>query len=218
MCKVQHAVIAAAGYGSRLNKGMPKCLVDVNGHKIVEYQLALLKDVPDVRLVVGYKAKDVVDFIKTIRSDIKFIVNEAYDRTNTLQSYYLGCHDIGDFFLLMDGDIIPHKRSFQNFMSAFTGENTIGVAQATTEDAVFVNVDKEQQITEFTRTKKYKYEWSNIAILHSDILTYESTYVYQRIEKFLPIKCKEIERLEVDTPADMEYACRIMQENAEYML
>ena len=112
MRTLQHAVIAAAGFGSRLNKGIPKCLVDINGHKIIEYQLALLQDIPDVRVVVGYHANEVISFVKDIRPDVSFIVNEKFDTTSTLQSYYMGCHDIHDFFLLLDGDIIPHKTIF----------------------------------------------------------------------------------------------------------
>lgn len=103
MNTLQHAVIAAAGFGSRLNRGIPKCLVEVNGHKIIEYQLALLRDIPDVRIVVGYHADDVVRFVRRLRPDAKFIVNERFDVTSTLQSYYMGCSDIHDFFSFWTG-------------------------------------------------------------------------------------------------------------------
>lgn len=126
--EIRHAVIAAAGFGSRLHQGIPKCLVEIDGHKIIEYQLALLRDVPDVRVVVGYHGDEVVRAVKALRPDVTCISNPRYDTTTTLQSYYMGCHDIHDFFILMDGDIIPHKTSFRQFLSQFSGDNMIGVS------------------------------------------------------------------------------------------
>ena len=87
MNELQHAVIAAAGFGSRLNQGIPKCLVEVNGRKIIEYQLALLQDIPDIRIVVGYHAEEVIQFVGSVRPDIKFIVNEQFDSTTAKLLY-----------------------------------------------------------------------------------------------------------------------------------
>ncbi len=211
MNELQHAVIAAAGFGSRLNQGIPKCLVEVNGRKIIEYQLALLQDIPDIRIVVGYHAEEVIQFVGSVRPDIKFIVNEQFDSTSTLQSYYMGCRDIHDFFLLLDGDIIPQKNSFRSFLKRFSGVDVIGAAPATTEDAVFVHKDNSNRIVAFTRDNPSPYEWSNIALLHSDHFINENIYVYQCIERFLPVCAESIERLEIDTPADLSYALEIMR-------
>lgn len=218
MNEIQHAVIAAAGFGSRLNQGIPKCLVEVNGHKIIEYQLALLQNVPDVRIVIGYHGDAVIQTAKMLRPDIKCIPNDHFDSTTTLQSYYIGCNNIHDFFILLDGDIIPHKSSFQHFVSQFTGENIVGISPASTQDAVFVHTDEQGRIIEFTRTRPSSYEWSNIAVLHSDMLTNEATYVYQCIEKKLPIQSAAIERLEIDTDLDMQSALNAMKKTREYSL
>lgn len=215
---IQHAVIAAAGFGSRLNKGIPKCLVEVNGHKIIEYQLALLRDIPDVRIVVGYHSEEVIKTVKHLRPDVQCILNERFESTSTLQSYYMGIHDFQDFFVLLDGDIIPHKSSFNRFLSTFSGESIVGVSPASTQDAVFVHTDSQGQIVSFTRTRQSAYEWSNIAVLHSQILKDEATYVYQCLEKNLPIRAEQIERLEIDTQADMDYALEMMRKTTEYSL
>lgn len=215
MKTLQHAVIAAAGFGSRLNRGIPKCLVEVNGHKIIEYQLARLRDIPDVRIVVGYHADQVIPFVKSLRSDVSFIVNKHFDTTSTLQSYYMGCHDINDFFLLLDGDIIPHKGSFQRLLASFANSDVIGVSPCNTEDAVFTHLNDQGWLAEFTRTKPSIYEWSNIALLHSSHFINRSIYVYQCIEQFLPVRAAVVERLEIDTPLDMEYALEVMHQNPE---
>lgn len=121
MNAIKHAVIAAAGLGSRLHQGLPKCLTEVNGHKIIEYQLAQLKSIPDVRIVIGYHADEVIRFVHNLRPDIRFVLNKDFATTTTLQSYYIGCHDIHDYFILLDGDIIPHKSSFRQLCSKFSG-------------------------------------------------------------------------------------------------
>lgn len=218
MEKIQHAVIAAAGFGSRLNRGIPKCLVEVNGHKIIEYQIALLRNIPDVRIVVGHHADNVVRFVKRLRPDVQFIVNEHFDTTSTLQSYYMGCSDIHDFFLLLDGDIIPQKTSFQKFLNYFSYENIIGLAPSNTEDAVFVHRDPLGRVASFTRKEPSPFEWSNIALLHSDCFENENIYVYQCIEKFLPVRAEIVERLEIDTPADLQYALEAMRKTPEEYL
>lgn len=216
---VKHAVIAAAGFGSRLNRGIPKCLVEVNGHKIIEYQLAQLQEIPDVRLVVGYHADEVIQAVKQLRQDVKFIINDCYDTTTTLQSYYMGCCDLHDYFLLLDGDIIPHKESFSNFLKKFCNQNLIGIARTNTEDAVFVQIDEDNRICEFAREKHSSYEWSNIAIVHSDQLTDDPIYVYQCLEKLLPVQAIPVKRLEIDTPMDMRYATEAMLGNPKgYMI
>ena len=216
MSDIQHAVIAAAGFGSRLHQGIPKCLAEVNGHKIIEYQLALLRDVHDVRIVVGYHGDEVIETVKMLRPDIKCIRNDHFDTTTTLQSYYMGCSDLHDFFILLDGDIIPHRASFRQFLSQFAGESVIGISPASTQDAVFAHIDGQSRIAEFSRTKPSPYEWSNIAVLHSDLLTDEAIYVYERLAKKLPIQAAAVERLEIDTTLDMEYALEAMKKTEGY--
>lgn len=218
MKTIQHAVIAAAGLGSRLNRGIPKCLVEVNGHKIMEYQLALLRDVPDVRIVTGYHGDEVIQTARTLRPDIKCIPNDRFATTTTLQSYYLGCRDIHDFFILLDGDVIPHKAGYRQFLSRFSGENLLGISPSNTQYAIYARTDGQGRIIGFTRTEPTAYEWSNIAVLHSDILTDEPLLVFQRLERLLPIRAEVVERLEIDTDSDMEYALNAMKQTDAYSL
>lgn len=209
---IKHAVIAAAGTGSRLSMGMPKCLIEVSGRKIIDYQLDLLKDIEDVRIVVGYKSDEVIKYVKSIRSDIKFIVNSEFSSTNTLQSFYMGCEDINEFCIIFDGDIIFNKISFYEFIEGYMNgnkENIIGITEVNTEDAVFVKTERmygENYITSFDRSYKTNYEWANVAVIHTSLLEYKPTYVFEQLQKYLPIKCKVIDRLEIDTISDLEYA------------
>ena len=69
-------VIAAAGVGSRLGFGMPKCLVEVKGHRIFEYQLEALDWADEIRMVVGYHADEVVKQVSAYNPNVKFEQNK----------------------------------------------------------------------------------------------------------------------------------------------
>lgn len=212
---VRYAVIAAAGMGRRLQRGIPKALVEVNGRSILSYQLESLRKIPRVRIVVGYHGEAVAAAAKTLRPDIEIIVNQNYATTNTLQSYYLGTRDLDEPFLLMDGDIIPQQKSLDSFLEQAQEKTVIGIARVNSEDAVFVHLDQNHCIHSFSRTMRSEYEWSNIAVLHSKLMADKNIYVYQQLENFLPLSACIVERLEVDTPKDVQYA-QLVLSDAKY--
>ena len=73
-------VIAAAGIGSRLGMNLPKSLVEINGRTVLERLLTeCLHDVADVRLVVGFRADEVVG-----RPLFELLTEEACDLVREL--------------------------------------------------------------------------------------------------------------------------------------
>lgn len=94
-----------------LTRNNTKCMVKVAGTTLIERLLRQLESYRFSRivLVVGYEARKLTDFIKTlnIKTPIEFISNEVYDRTNNIYSLYLAkdvlCHDDT---LLFESDII----------------------------------------------------------------------------------------------------------------
>lgn len=220
MQSVKHAIIAAAGMGSRLGKGIPKCLVEVMGRKIIEYQLELLKEIKDIRIVVGYKDIEVIDFVKRIREDIVFVRNEKYNQTTTLQSLYYGIEGIKEATLVMDGDMIFSPESFKNFIKFCKDDiPTIGVAQDLTEDPVYVDIiedDESLLASGFMISPASKYEWANIAVLSPDIIENRNIPVYEQLKKSLPLRAAIVERLEIDTLGDLKNAEEAMICNPAY--
>ena len=83
-------VIAAAGRGSRLGFGIPKCLVEVGGRTILEHQLDLLSGCDDVRVVVGYRSADVRSLLARVGGRVRVVENTEWATTNTLASLELG--------------------------------------------------------------------------------------------------------------------------------
>ena len=199
-------IIAAAGMGNRLGAGKPKCLVQVNGHAIFEYLLKAFEWADEIRMVVGYNAEEVTSAVSSVNHNIKFIFNENYANTTTLQSNYLGCSMTDEKVLFIDGDmIISHQGAKKLLQQYEMGDEFAGVTSDISEDPVYAGV-KKNQIEWFDYDRISDYEWANIALLNANKLEYEPTHFFVQIEKYLPIKACEIERLEIDTPFDLRHA------------
>lgn len=204
--KINNAVICAAGLGSRLELDMPKCLVEVGGRKIISYLLEVLKDVPNIRVVVGFKEQDVIDTVRKIRKDVVFVRNPDYMNTSNSYSLYLGSKDFDEPFLNIDGDMLIKRSEFAKFCKEIEeGKDLIAVSHAYTEDAVFAKLNEQSEVIEFSRNKISNLEWTGIAYFATIRIRKEGKYVYQELESKLPIKACEIECFEVDTPSDLEY-------------
>ncbi len=203
--KVKNVVICAAGLGSRLGLDMPKCLVKLGKHRLIYYLLDILRDIENVRIVVGFKEEDVIDYVKSIREDVVFVRNPDYNTTTNSYSLHLGSHDLKDPFITIDGDMIIDPENFQHFVNAIdVNEDLIGLTKAKTEDAVFAKTDDNQNITAFSRKPISKYEWSGIAYFANFKVSENGQYIYQEIEPHLPIKSVLMECWEIDTPGDLD--------------
>lgn len=208
-------VIAAAGKGNRLGAGMPKCLVEINGHAIFEYLLKAFEWADEIRMVVGYKAELVKEKVQAINLSVKFIENREYETTNTLQSNYLGMKGTKDLVLFIDGDMIISKKTSKYLLDKYNeNEECIGVTKDISEQPVFAEV-QECKVQGFDYEKRTEFEWANIALLNPNKLEYLPTYFFTQIQKFLPIDSLEVERLEVDTRSDLEYTERQISEHPE---
>lgn len=215
----RHAVIAAAGVGSRLGLGMPKCLVEVCGRRIIDYLLDAVADIPQVRLVVGFRELEVMAHVRKVRRDVLFVRNPAFLHTTTLQSLHLGVRGLEDPCLILDGDTIYQRESLRRLCELSSdGAPTIGVSTSITEDPVYAAVsdsDGHLTITGFSRDQPSGHEWANVAVVPPALLTDSQTHVYQRLSTALPLRAGIIERLEIDTEGDLRRAEAQLQRREE---
>lgn len=207
--KIKHAVICAAGLGSRLGKNMPKTLVNITEDKrIIDHQLELVKDFEIVSLVVGYKCEDVVDYVKNKREDLRIVHNPGFKNNSTAFSIDLATKDFDEPYVSIDGDLLINKKEFDNFVNSYDGKTLLGITPAKTEDGVYVNLNENQEVISFQRQPKTDFEWANIACINKPVIMDKNEdYVYPQFIKHLPLKAFIIEHLyEVDTPGDYEVA------------
>ena len=109
------AVILAAGMGRRLGdytKNNTKCMVEVNGVKLIDRVIRQLSQVGISRLIIvdGYQGQQLKDYIGHRYDDvlpIRFIDNPIYDKTNNIYSLSLAKKELcEDDTLLLESDII----------------------------------------------------------------------------------------------------------------
>ncbi|MCB1924836.1 MAG: NTP transferase domain-containing protein [Gammaproteobacteria bacterium] len=206
---IEHAVISAAGLGSRLGLDIPKCLVELEGHSLIYYLLQLLKDVRDVRIVVGFKEQEVIDYVRAIRRDVTFVRNPNYAHSSNAYSLHLATRHLDAPFLSIDGDMYVEPESFVRFVDACANHrNLIGISKSFTEEAVFVELDQHQMIQHFRRDPPGAYEWCGIAYFSDLVVSPGAKFVYNEIENMLPVAAEIVDVFEIDTPQDLDYLYR----------
>lgn len=203
-------IIAAAGVGSRLGAGIPKCLVEVNGHAIFEYQLGAFSWADEIRMVIGHMAEEVIRRVSSVNPNVVFIENTDYSNTTTLQSNFLGAQGVEGKAMFIDGDMVISRGTAGALCQAYeAGEDFIGVARELSGEPVYAGVEN-GQVQWFSYDRPSPYEWANVALLDVGKLAYQKTHFYVQLEKFLPTKALVIDRLEVDTPEDLQHAERVL--------
>lgn len=213
MPAVENAVILAAGAGTRLGMGKPKCLVELAGRMIIDYQLELLRNVPNVHIVVGYQEKAVIDAVRAIRDDVVFVRNPSYMTRSNFHSLYLGARTFQKPFISLDGDLLMTRAEFDRFLvagAAAGGDDfLLGVTEAKTDDAVFVHLDERGAIAKFSRSEKGKYEWTGPIYIGRRARMAEQEafdgYQYEFLMQFDKLKAFPINLFEIDTPNDFAF-------------
>lgn len=108
------AIILAAGMGRRLGElteGNTKCMLEVNGEKLIDRVVRKLStfELNRIVIVAGYERSNLIGYIKSTypELDIEFVENPVYDRTNNIYSLWLARdYLMSDDTLLLESDLI----------------------------------------------------------------------------------------------------------------
>jgi len=108
-----NAVILSAGQGKRLSPltdSRPKCLVQIGGRPILEWQIRALADagVEDIAVVTGYGADAVEAMLKTtsLPADVRTVYNPFFTVADNIGSCWAAKDLIGSDTLLLNGDTL----------------------------------------------------------------------------------------------------------------
>lgn len=214
MPTVKSVVISCAGIGSRLGLATTKALVDVGGMSLIARQLEMLRDVEDIRIVIGYQASDVIDEVKKYRKDVIFCYNHDYFDTKTGASFFLGARHGYEFVMELDGDLLVHPEDMRMLLNQ-EGE-WIGYSDISSEDAVLLTVNQNNEVTSFSR-KNGNYEWTGPACIKKSRLKIDAMHVYNQIEPFLPMRGIKIRACDIDTYDDYVRAIEFVNQWQEGM-
>ena len=116
-------MILAAGQGKRLlplTQEIPKALLPLDkdsGLTILEHQVALLKEVgvKEILVVVGHGRERVKSLLG---AKVTYVVNEEYQSTNSIYSFYLTLRHLGREVLILNGDVLFPKEVLKRLISS----------------------------------------------------------------------------------------------------
>ena len=110
-------LILAAGMGTRLGertKDIPKVMMDVEGKPLIMYALQRLyeQNVTETIIVVGYKKEYIMEKCGNHYKEMKltYVINDRYETTNNVYSFYLSAEQIHDDLLMVEGDLLFSKQ------------------------------------------------------------------------------------------------------------
>jgi L-glutamine-phosphate cytidylyltransferase len=110
-------IVLAAGCGTRLapyTDSKPKCMVEVSGKSILDYQLELFEkeNVAEIIIVSGYRNE------KICRDSIVKVVNPKFASTNMVYSLFCAREHFDDDVIISYGDIIYSRSVLKKIMAA----------------------------------------------------------------------------------------------------
>ena len=210
---VEHAVIAAAGLGSRLGHGLPKCMLELGGQTLLSRLITNLKSHVDrIHVVVGYREELVINLCAKLHRDVVIVRNPYYRSTNTVQSMVMGAQGLNGKTLFLDGDLIIEPSSLAEFINKASNHSILAaITNLQSDNPVCVTLLNEQDINQpqikgFTREARHQYEWANVFAGPARILDGATGYVYEKLEETVPLNAAILNLCEIDTVADLEHA------------
>lgn len=114
------AIIMAAGKGSRLGnltQDMPKSFLEIQGIKLIEYNIALLHayGIKDIVIVTGYQCERIEELVKDIEG-IRCIYNPFYEMVNVLGSFYMAQEYLHEDTVYMHADTLCAPEIFETML------------------------------------------------------------------------------------------------------
>lgn len=208
MSSAKSVVISCAGIGSRLGLAQTKALINIEGRSLISWQLELLKEVEDIRVVVGYQAEEVVKEVLRHKKDVIFVYNHNYFDTKTGASLYLGSKDANEYIIAWDGDLLVHPDDIKKCIDA-PGEY-VGYSDRQSDEPIFVKTNEYGDALSFS-TQKGDYEWSGPACIKKDKIKFTSGHVFNQLEPYLPMKGLKIRAQDIDTYEDYQKAIEFVR-------
>ena len=160
------AIILAAGMGKRLGdytKDNTKCMLNVNGVRLIDRALQSLHDVGVHRIiiVVGYQGQKLKDYVgDTFRGiPINYVENPVYDKTNNIYSLYLAGHLMcEDDTILLESDIIFDHSVLNRIVNCDSSNVVLVDKYESWMDGTVVTIDDEGHITSFIDREHFRFD------------------------------------------------------------
>lgn len=160
------AIILAAGMGKRLKdltKNNTKCMVKVNGVSLIDRMLHQLdtRNLNRIVIVVGYEGEKLKEYISTlnIATEIVFVDNSIYDKTNNIYSLYLAKdYLLKEDTLLFESDLIFEDAVLDELINDPRETLALVDKYESWMDGTCVKLSEYDDIEAFVPGKNFKFE------------------------------------------------------------
>ena len=211
MYKNKTIIISCAGMGKRLGMGIPKALIEIDGKSLICRQLEMFQECDDVRVVVGYKAEDVIKEVNKYRKDVTFVFNHDYMNNGTGASVSIAAKHANEYIITIDGDLLIHPDDIKKILNC--KNSFVGVCNPSTDNPVLTQIQNDK-VVQFSR-ENGMFEWTGISQIKSSELIPGTGHVCQLLESLLPMNYLLIRVKEIDTPNDYQNAIKWIENNFE---
>ena len=144
---ITKAIILSAGKGSRLlplTEDRPKCLIELSGRSLLEWQLDALaaNGVEEMVIVTGFR-DDLVDAVAVRRSGVRTLFNPFYHVADNLGSVWLARGEFDSDVLLLNGDTLVSPALVAKVLGTEQGAISVTVDEKEDYDADDMKVLRE---------------------------------------------------------------------------
>lgn len=187
------ALILAAGMGKRLGEltlNNTKCMVEVNGVKLIDRLFAQLSqfDLRRVVIVVGYKGKELIDYLGNQQCglSIEYVENPIFDRTNNIYSLSLAKDKLQeDDTLLIESDLIFCDGLIAQIVNN-PYPNLVMVAKYESwMDGTMVRIDDDHNIVNFVPKEAFRYSDADVYYKTVNIYKFSREFSQKEYVPFL---------------------------------
>jgi choline kinase len=136
---ISKAIILSAGKGSRLlplTAERPKCLIELSGRSLLDWQLDSLgaAGIAEIVVVTGFR-DDLVDAVAARREGVRTLFNPFYHVADNLGSVWMARAELDCDTLLLNGDTLVSPALLAAVLGAETGPIAVTVDEKDSYDA-----------------------------------------------------------------------------------
>ena len=178
-----------------LTKENTKCMVEVNGVRLIDRLLGQLSGLSlrRVIIVVGYQGQNLMDYIGHRydgRLTIEYAENPIYDKTNNIYSLSLVKEKmLEDDTLLIESDLIFSDKLFQMILEDEYPNVALVAKYESWMDGTMVRIDEARNIVNFVPKKAFRYEDVDEYYKTVNIYKFSRDFCEQKYVPFLEAYC-----------------------------